>query len=260
MENTIPQQLPLALKLDSNATFNNYWKSEHSIVRQLQDFIEQKSNDWFYIAAKKGQGVSHLLQACCDLANKKNRMAIYIDCHELVAMIDEQRSQKQSLNEDSIEKQALSGLEQFDIICIDHFEAVASAVKLSVAKGIKTNWEEAFFYLLFKCQQNVKCKLIFGANNTPAGLNFSLKDLSSRLLSCKIFQLKEYNDEDKIKIMQFKAEKKGLALENKAASFLLTHYSRDMNKLVSALELLDRHSLSETRKLTIPFIRKVLAL
>ncbi|WP_455365563.1 HdaA/DnaA family protein [Kaarinaea lacus] len=49
---------------------------------------------------------------------------------------------------------------------------------------------------------------------------------------------------------------RGLELSDDVGQFLLRRYSRDLVELFALLERLDHASLSEQRRLTIPFLRE----
>jgi DnaA family protein len=87
-----------------------------------------------------------------------------------------------------------------------------------------------------------------------------LPDLKSRLTSGATYQVHRLSDEQKINALQLRASKRGLQLTKTVGQFLLTRCSRDMPLLFSTLQKLDKASLAEKRRLTIPFVKKVLAL
>jgi DnaA family protein len=73
-----------------------------------------------------------------------------------------------------------------------------------------------------------------------------------------LLTLQELNDEEKIKALQLRAHLRGLHLSDEVAQYLLNHSPRDMSKLFEILAHLDKHSLEESRRLTIPFVKKIL--
>ena len=58
--------------------------------------------------------------------------------------------------------------------------------------------------------------------------------------------------------LQFRALKRGLILSDEAANFLINRLSRTMSNLITSLDILDKASIREQRKITIPFIKDVL--
>ena len=60
--------------------------------------------------------------------------------------------------------------------------------------------------------------------------------------------------------MQYRSNMRGLYLPNEVAIFLLNRLPRDTHKLMEALDVLDKISLKEQRRLTIPFVKVALDL
>jgi DnaA family protein len=82
-----------------------------------------------------------------------------------------------------------------------------------------------------------------------------LSDLASRLSWAVVFQLAAPGDPDKLAILQFRAQRRGLHLEDEAARYILSRAPRAMSALMDLLERLDRDSMALQRTLTIPFIK-----
>jgi DnaA family protein len=55
-----------------------------------------------------------------------------------------------------------------------------------------------------------------------------------------------------------RAKHRGLTLPDEVINYLLVRENRDMNNLYQLLDRLDKASLAARRKLTIPFIKKIL--
>ena len=89
----------------------------------------------------------------------------------------------------------------------------------------------------------------------PAQLDLKLADLKSRLGWGLTLQIKPLNDMQKLAVLQKRAMLRGMELNDESGQFLLKRYSRDMDDLLRLLDILDKASLSEQRRLTIPFIR-----
>jgi DnaA family protein len=71
-----------------------------------------------------------------------------------------------------------------------------------------------------------------------------------------VLQLKPLNDDQKLAALQKRAALRGLELNNDAGRFLISRYSRNLCELFALLDKLDHASLSEQRRLTIPFLRR----
>ena len=65
---------------------------------------------------------------------------------------------------------------------------------------------------------------------------------------------------DKLRLLRAVAGERGLELPDDVARFLLARTSRDQGELVSVLDRLDRASLAQGRRVTIPFVKQTLGL
>ncbi len=103
-------------------------------------------------------------------------------------------------------------------------------------------------------------RIVFGAQESASFIDIGLADLRSRLAGAEVFKLTPHSDEDKACIVQHHAKLRGCEINDELASFIVQRYSRDLPSLVGAVDLLDQNAMSESRKLTIPFAKKVLLL
>ena len=85
-----------------------------------------------------------------------------------------------------------------------------------------------------------------------------LEDLRSRLQWGVTYQVQLLNDEEKQEALQRRARARGMELNDEVAYYILQRLPRDMNELFNQLQRLDHASLAEQRKLTIPFVKKIL--
>jgi DnaA family protein len=60
-------------------------------------------------------------------------------------------------------------------------------------------------------------------------------------------------------VLRLRAQRRGLELPEETARYLLRRVPRDLRSLCALLETLDVASLASQRRLTVPFIREVLA-
>ncbi len=223
-------QLSLSVALQDHATFANYYtETQNASLEHLRASALGQGEQFLYCYGSLGVGRSHLLQACCHLA--EDRAALYLalqSYHELSPEIFE-------------------GLEHLDLICLDDIDCVLG----------QREWEEALFHLYNRLRDH-GTRLIVSASIPPQQLTTVLPDLKSRLSWGLVLALHELNDEEKIRALQLRARKRGLELSDEAAHFLLNHCPRNMQDLFEALDKLDKASLIAQRKLTIPFIKTVI--
>ena len=259
MSSEINQQFPLALKLDSRATFDSFWSDADSeLISALQSLAapamssearhEAKHEDrpaagWVYITGGRGSGVSHLLQACVTLATNHQLSAMYLSLNELLTA-----SNAEDAGAAAVMAGYFDGLENFDLLCIDDVECLVG----------QPFWQEQLFYLIEKLKNRSDARLVLGSHSLAAELDIDLADLKSRLKWATGFQLSVLSDEQKTQVLQFKAERLGLVMSTEVASFLMNRCSRNMADLSELLARLDQQALSSGRRLTIPWLKTVL--
>lgn len=228
------EQLPLNIQWRDDATLQNFYPGDNVEALKTVSALSQGMGEPFvYLWGQSGVGRTHLLQAACRAASDYGVAAFYISLRE----------------KDQLSLSALQGVEDLPLVCIDDIEQI---VNLSL-------WEEALFHLFNRIQAQ-KGRLLIAADVAPKYLSFSLLDLKSRLNWGVTYQLHRLTDEQKVVVLQLRAQHRGLQLNKTVGQFLLSHCSRDMNELYAILEKLDQASLVEQRRLTIPFVKQVLGL
>ncbi len=100
--------------------------------------------------------------------------------------------------------------------------------------------------------------LALSGNCSPLSLNIR-EDLRTRLAWDLVFQLKSLSDSEKSEALIAQSIERGLQKNKDVIDWILKHYDRDMRKLTSLLDALDRYSLSTGRHITIPLVRAMLA-
>jgi len=85
------------------------------------------------------------------------------------------------------------------------------------------------------------------------------EDLRTRLGWDLVYRLDPLSDADKLAALTAQAAERGLQLAPEVINWMLTHYERDMRRLVALLDALDRYSLATRRPITIPLLRTMLA-
>jgi DnaA family protein len=226
-------QLPLNIQLPSVATFDSFVEGENNLLPELlKQAAQQQGELQLYCWSEAGLGKTHLLQAACRFAVEKMRKAAYLPLAQLAVH----------------PPAVLENLEFMHLICVDDVGSIAS----------NSSWEHALFSLINRCRAQ-SCRLVFAADRNIQDLGLQLPDLVSRLGWGPVFQLRSLPDEGKLRVLQQRAQGRGMELPDSAGQYLLTHYPRELKFLCEQLDMLDRASLVEQRKLTIPFIKSVLS-
>ena len=230
--------LPVGLKVsESFASFipgQNVQACAH--LNELYSQLDTKKiNNWLtYLFSDSGLGKSHLLYATCQQAELAGESCIYLSFNE-----------KQHMSPDVLE-----GLEHYRLICLDDIEKLQG----------ESTWQIAVFDLINRVkEQNNSCLVITG-NQPPKQLSLELPDLISRLSWGTNFQLYSLTDEQRQQALIVKAQHRGLNMSKDVAKYLVNHRQRDMPALIASLDILDEQSLQQQRKLTIPFVKTILAL
>ena len=233
-ELAINRQLPLAIQLNDEATFDDFcWGDNALLQQQLEKTIAQHGERLIYLWGPHGCGKSHLLQACCQ-AFSNSQSASYIPL--------------QIMNEWGPE--VIDGLEEQSFIGIDDIDEIAK----------NSAWEEALFHLYNRVRDNEHSTLIITSKYPPTATHLQLPDLTSRLSWCLVMQVHELNDADKINTLKAQAHKRGFELPTIVAQFLIKRCSRNMHDLQALLNQLDNASLVAQRKITIPFVKGILGI
>lgn len=228
------EQLPLGLTLRDEATFENFYGlANREIVIELKKTASAQGERVVYLSGVRGQGCSHLLQACCHYAHSHQLPSVYIPFEQA----------------DAFSPALLVGLEKLSLVCLDDVHLIAGQKK----------WQEAVFHL-YNRVIDAGSSIIFAANVPPRGMDSLLPDLISRMSSGLVFQLASLSDSEKLDALITRAHRRGITLSEEVGKYLLAHSPRHMATLFSALEVLDKASLAAQRRLTIPFVKKVLGL
>ena len=226
------QQLPLTFEPRERYTFNTFIAGRNRLAVDLvRQMARGGGETQVLVWADKGNGKSHLLQAACNLASQSKLTACYLPAKEVI---------------DS-PVQLFEGLEQLEIVCIDDVDVMMQSAV----------WEEALFDLINRVRSAGK-RIILAAGMSPESCVINLADLRSRLSWGPVFHLHELDDEDTISAMQTRAQQSGLEMADNVASYLITHYPRDLFDLFERLDHLDKASMAMQRRLTIPFVKSVL--
>ena len=131
------------------------------------------------------------------------------------------------------------------MVCIDDVHVIAN----------KPEWENALFNFINQ-QRDQDTVLVFSSVNSPTENIFSLPDLNSRAVWGPVYKLNALMDEDLDIALQLHAKSRGLDITIEVQNYILTHYQRDISFIVDVLEKLDKASLQEQRKVTIPFFKR----
>lgn len=223
-------QLALPLRLADHAVFASFLDAgNETLVATLTDIAAGEPGQGCWLWGGVATGKTHLLQAVCDRAGDRSA---YVPLGTLAAA----------------GPAILEGLGERELVCIDDIGRVAG----------DPEWELALFSL---CNglADAGGQLVVAAGAAPRECCFGLADLESRLSRLPVFQVHALDEQQRAAALQLRARHRGLELPDETAAYLLRRSRRDMASLYELLDKLDLEALRAKRRLTIPFVREVMA-
>ncbi|QEA40302.1 DnaA regulatory inactivator Hda [Pistricoccus aurantiacus] len=225
-------QLPLRVGLRDTATFANFHPGANaSLVEALRNQFDSRGEPFVFLWGGESVGRSHLLQAACHQASARDLRALYLPLEEL----------------GHFPPLMLENIERLDLVAIDDLECVLG----------RSRWEEALFHCFNRLRDADK-RLIVSARAAPRQLAVKLPDLASRLGWGVTFHVQSLDDPGRLEALKLRARDRGMSLSEEVARYILHRGPRRLDELFAMLESLDHASLSAQRKLTIPFVKRVL--
>ncbi len=220
-------QLPFDFVLHNEFTFENFViaKKNQELLTILQS--DSSSENFYFLWGVEGGGKSHVLQASC---------AQHVNSAYLPMKLFSNEGES-----------VLEGLEQLDLLCIDDVHLVLT----------NSNWEEKLFTLFNACQAK-STRLIISSLLAPLELEYTLQDLQSRFSSGVTYQLHELDEPEKLIALKKRAAFAGIPLKDEVLNYIYLRSERSMSKLFVVFEQLNKLSLAEKRKITIPFVKAMM--
>lgn len=229
----INRQLPIQFEFYTDQTFGSFYVGPNiEIIEALKNFLTESSECFIYLWGEQGDGKSHLLNSCCELASRRGSDVRLLPMSQLLEMSPE----------------IFEGLAGIELLCIDD---------IHLACG-RPDWEMAVFDL-FNQQRESDQQLIVTGNRPPTKLACCLPDLQTRLTWGVTLALQPFNDEERLESLSRQAAALGMELSPEVGRYLLSRFSRDAASLSRMLEMLDRESIVAQRRITIPFLKEVLS-
>lgn len=225
------RQLPLSVRLHDRARFASYLPGPNGqVAGQLAELASHQRSGLWWLCGPAGSGKTHLLQALCAAAGEG---AQYVPLSELAAY----------------GPSALADWRGARWLCLDEAGAV-------IGDGA---WERALFAVYRDCEER-GASLLVAAREAPPLLSFALPDLASRCAAGLRLTLRALDEEDQLAALRLRAQQRGFELPDETARYLQRRLPREMRSLFAVLDELDAAALAAQRRLTVPFIKEVLAL
>ena len=117
---------------------------------------------------------------------------------------------------------------------------------------------EIFLFNGFNYCLNQNNKILFSSNDFIKNLDIKLADLESRLNTVLPVEILNPADEEKMNLINFELQQRGLEINDKEMQYIFTHHSRDLNSLLNLAEKLDEISHQEKKSISINLIKKII--
>ena len=226
------KQFPLNISLEDGVKLESFIPGgNRQALAELKRSVTGDGERFLFFWGGEGTGKTHLLQSACREATILGRTAAYVPF---------------ALHS-RLQPELLSNLEQLDLVCLDDVQRISGLPE----------WEEALFHLFNRLHER-NAGLLITADCSPSALPVQLADLGSRLCWGTAYRLVALTDKEKQQALVEGAARRGMQLAPETANYVLNHYSRDMGSLLAFLDRLDRATLAEQRKATLPFVRELL--
>ena len=223
------RQLPLGLRYPPDQRLETFVDAPTGAIEQLRALPASQTT--VYLQGPGGVGKTHLALASCAAAHAAEVRASYVPLQAMRGRL----------------RDALTALEGHRLVALDGVDAVAGERDDEVA--------------LFDFHNRARAAgvaLLYTAVGAPDALPLTLPDLRSRLAQCARIVLPPLADDGRRRVLQERAGRRGLAMDDAAYDWLLARVGRDLASLTGLLDRLDRASLAAQRRITVPFLRETL--
>ena len=226
------KQIALPLSLDRQYSFENFISERADLITaSLRALVRGDGEAQIGLWGTAASGKTHLLNASADYARKKGVVLQIYDARQLL----------------QCDANEFEGFSHCDVLAIDNLDAIAG----------NPDWEACFYQVINRCRDG-DYRFVFAMLHRPEDIETTLDDFRSRLQWGLMLQLPSNDDSEIRQILRKRAQLIGIELGEDVISYLMTHHARNLDTQMSILRRLDRASLSQQRKVTIPLAKQAL--
>lgn len=227
------EQMTLAVRLRERARFDNFVIGPNKMALSSVAAAAAGPGRIVVLTGPSACGKTHLLLASVHAAREAGRRAAYFALRELA----------------SLGAAGMSGHGAADLVCCDDVDVVAADVGFCRA-----------LFALWRDREERGASLIFAARDLPALSDWALADTGSRLRGvAEHTTLLALGEPDQRVVLTQRAHSIGLELPEETLQYLWRRLPRDLGTQCALLDELDQAALTAQRRLTVPFVREVLA-
>ncbi|WP_101925940.1 MULTISPECIES: DnaA regulatory inactivator Hda [Luteimonas] len=225
-------QLPLALRYPPDQRLDTLVAPDAALRPLLAAFAASSTRQSLFVAGAAGTGKTHLAIAVCAEAERRGQRAVFVPARGAAGRLAD----------------AVASLHDYDLVAIDGLDGIAG-----------DRDDEVALFDLHNRLHDGRRRVLYTATVWPDELPLTLPDLRSRLAQCTRVALAPLDDAGRHEMLQLRATRRGLQLDPAAIDWLLRRVDRDLPALTALLDRLDRASLASQRRVTVPFVRQLLA-
>lgn len=222
-------QLTLALETAPAVTFDSFHvDGVTTLVRDsLRGFVNgQLKEQQVYLWGESGTGKTHLLSAACQSLSQRGYRVAYIP--------------GDMINEPG----ALDGMEQVELLCFDDLQRLDHASEVDL------------FHCINRCRE-AETRLILAADRQTDQLGLKLADLQTRLSWGLVCHAEFMGEEGLREAFRKEIHARSLEASDEVLSYVLRRFPRRIAALKHVVTTLDEVSMSEQRRITIPFVKSI---
>lgn len=217
------RQLPLAIGPDPEATFESFITGRNAAAAAHLAALRPQAAP-VYLWGPAGCGKTHLLRA---LANRFQARG------QTVGWFDAERSAPLALQPG------------WALLAVDRCEALDATAQQAV-------------FALFE-EANAQGVPFAAAGRMPP-VDLPLREeLRTRLAWGHVFALEPLSEAETRAALRREADRRGIFLSDDVVGYLLTRFPRDLAHLMPLLDRLDEFALAQSRQVTVPLLRQMLA-
>ena len=187
-----------------------------------------------YLWGESGAGKTHLLHACCAAAGASGRPFRYLNCDGFPHARD-------------AGTMPVSREPGF-LVCLDDLRPPEH-----------DDARELEWLSLYEAVRQAAGNLVIAASRPPGELGLKTPDLVSRLAAGGVFHLVALDDAGKRRVLLKRSRERGFDMPEPVIEYIMRHHARDTGSLFGLLDRIDSASLSQHRRITVPFLRELLA-
>jgi len=204
--------------------FNSFIANGNEIsVANLQGF----SSQFTHLYGEHLTGKTHLLKAWINLANHKYQSALYLDASTL------RNGDLRGID-----------LDLFRFIALDNIDLLNDELQIELF--------DVFNHIKLANRDN------YLLTSSTVNLNHSTLlriDLKTRIHSGMVFALKSLTEDELFHALTIYANREGIKIGAAELKYLLTHYARNLGKLIELINQVSQAATMQKKPITIPLIK-----